>query len=85
MPRRPASSVTPTLHRLQEVGLSLRGLARSAEYDESLFAKIARGERGMSREVADRLAAALDRLAVQCTEAAEAIRAAGRQHGREDD
>ena len=36
------------------------------------------------REVADRLAAALDRLAVQCTEAAETIRAAGRQHGRED-
>lgn len=85
MPRRPTSSVTSTLRRLQEAGLSLRGLARLAKRKESLIIKIARGERSMSREVADQLAAALDRLAAHCAEAAETIRAAGRQHGREDD
>jgi transcriptional regulator with XRE-family HTH domain len=76
-------SVTTTLRRLQQAGLSLRSLAHEAGYDPSLLRRIAKGERAMTPAVAEALASALDSLAARYAEASHAIRAAGRQHERE--
>jgi plasmid maintenance system antidote protein VapI len=84
MSRHP-SSVTLTLRQLQQAGLSLRTLAQVAGRSPSLIEKIAKNERRMTREVAEALASALDRLANRCSKAAQVVRAAGHQREKEED
>jgi transcriptional regulator with XRE-family HTH domain len=53
---------------------SMRALARGAGISHALLLRILTSERAVTRDVAERLAAALDRWGSDCTQAAESIR-----------
>ena len=69
-----SDTVAAILRGQQESGLSLRALAFEAGVDPSLLTKIVRGERVVTPEVAEKLAAALKRWSTRYAKAATAIR-----------
>lgn len=62
---------------------SMRALAREAGISHALLLRILTNERAVTRDVAERLAAALDRWGSDCTQAADSIRnATERERGK---